>query len=186
MLQASVVYLLPGALVGVVVAPLGGRLVRRTGARVALAVAAVVAAAGYFSLALLHSLTWQVVAGAVLVNIGVTIAYGAFPALLVAEVSPAETGSANSVNSIARSVGSAVASAVVVTLLAGDVTDAGLPRESVFTLAFAMGTVVCLVAAALATFGLPRHLRRPTPAERSEEEASALAAEWGTVSGLAR
>ena len=185
-LQASVVYLLPGALVGVVVAPLGGRLVRATGARVALALAAGVAAAGYLSLALLHSATWQVVLGAVVVNIGVTVAYGAFPALLVAEVSPGETGSANSVNSIARAVGGAVASAVVVTFLASSVTSTGLPKESVFTLAFAMGTVVCLVAAALATFGLPRDLRQPTPAERSEEAAPALAAEWGTVSGLAR
>jgi MFS family permease len=185
-LQASVVYLLPGALVGVVVAPLGGRLVRRTGARVALALAAAIAAVGYLSLALLHSLTWQVVVGAVIVNIGVTVAYGAFPALLVAEVSPGETGSANSVNSIARSVGSAVASAVVVTLLASNLTSTGVPRESVFTLAFALGTVVCLLAAGLATFGLPRDLRRPTAAEQDEEEATALAGEWGTVSGLAR
>ena len=59
------------------------------------------------------------------------------PALIVAEVTPAQTGVANSVNSIARSVGSSVASAVVVTLLASEVLPSGLPRESAYVAAFA-------------------------------------------------
>lgn len=178
-LQASVVYLLPGALVGVLVAPVAGRMVRRVGGRRVLVAAAVVGALGYVALAVAHSTTAVVIAGAVVVNVGVTVAYAALPALLVAEVAPEETGVANSVNSIARSVGSSVASAVVVTLLAGGVLPAtGLPAESVFTLAFSLGAGVCVVAALLALLGLPRGLRRPTPAEQAAEDAQARGLEW--------
>ncbi|GAB2908819.1 MFS transporter [Rhodococcus aerolatus] len=178
-LQASVVYLLPGALVGVVVAPLAGRMVRRVGGRLTLLLASVLGAVGYVALAVAHSTTALVIGGAVVVNVGVTVAYAALPALLVAEVEPAETGVANSVNSIARSVGSSVASAVVVTLLAGGVLPStGLPAESVFTLAFTLGAVVCAVAALLALLGLPRGLRRPDPAEQEAEDAQARGLEW--------
>lgn len=185
-LQASVVYLLPGALVGVAVAPLAGRLVRAVGGRLTLALAAVIAALGYASLAVLHSTTAAVVVGAVVVNVGVTVAYAAFPALLVAEVRPEETGVANSVNSIARSTGSAVASAVFVSLLAASTTADGLPRESVFTLAFSLGAGVCVLAALLAVLGLPRALPRGSATQQREDEAVALAGEWATVSGLSR
>lgn len=182
-LQASVVYLLPGAVVGVVVAPLGGRLVRRAGGRVALALASGVAALGYLALALLHDTTAQVILSALVVNVGVTVAYAALPALLVAEVAPEETGVANSVNSIARSLGSAIASAVVVTLLAsGTLAATGLPAESVFTTAFLLGAGVCVLATLLAVLGLPRALRRPTAAEQAEEDAQAFGAEWSAGS----
>lgn len=165
-LAASTVYLLPGALVGVVVAPLAGRLVQRVGGRATLLVASLITAAGYLGLALAHALTVQVVAGAVVVNIGVSMAYATFPALLVAEVTPADTGVANSVNSIARSVGAAVASAVVVTLLASSTAaGTGLPQEWAYTAAFGLGTAVSVLAAVLAAFGLTP-LRRAAVADQ--------------------
>ncbi|MEO6880910.1 MAG: MFS transporter, partial [Mycobacteriaceae bacterium] len=182
----SVVYLLPGALVGVAVAPLAGRAVRAVGGRLTLALAAALTAVGYLSLAVLHAHTAQVIVGAVVVNVGVTVAYAAFPALLVAEVTPEETGVANSVNSIARSAGSAVASAVFVTLLASNTGANGVPRESVFTLGFALGAVISVVALGLALLGLPRGLRALTVQEQREDDAVSRAGEWATVSGLSR
>ncbi len=70
---------------------------------------------------------------------------------------PADTGVANSVNSIARSVGAAVASAAVVNLLASSTAPGtGLPREWAYTAAFGLGTAVSVLAAVLAAFGLTR------------------------------
>lgn len=173
-LQASVVYLLPGALVGVVVAPLAGRLVNRRGGRATLLLAAVLGTLGYLSLALAHASTAAVIAGAVVVNVGVTVAYAAYPALLVAEVSAGETGVANSVNSIARSTGSAMASALVVTLVAGATSaDSGVPADAVFTLVFGLGAAACVVTGGLALLGLPRHVPA-APARAAQHENSLI------------
>jgi len=155
-LGASAAYLLPGALFGVLVAPLGGRLVHRAGGRVVLVLAALLGAAGFALMAVLHTASWELITGSVLVNAAVSLAFASMPALIVAEVTPAQTGVANSVNSIARSVGSSVASAVVVTLLASEVLPSGVPRESAYVTAFLLGAGACLLAAALVTVGLPR------------------------------
>jgi len=183
-LSASAGYLLPGALAGVLAAPLGGRLVRRVGGRVVLVLAALTGAAGFVLMALLHSASWQLITGSLLVNVAVSLAFAAMPALIVAEVPPWQTGVANSVNSISRSIGSAVASALVVTLLASDVLPSGLPRESAYVGAFAIGAAGCLLAALLVAVGLPR-LPRPDEQEAQIEAATALAGEWGVVGARA-
>ncbi len=185
-LSASVVYLLPGALVGVLASPLAGRLVRRAGGRITLVLALALCAAGFLLLTMLHGSSWQVIVGAILVNTGVSVGYAAMPALLVAEVAAEDTAIANSVNSIARAVGSAIASAVVVTLLASEVLPGiGVPTQGVYTAIFGIGTGLCVLTAALVILGLPRNLRRATGAEQQAENATALAGEWAAVSGLA-
>ncbi len=90
--------------------------------------AALLGAAGFALMAVLHSASWELITGSVLVNAAVSLAFASLPAIIVAEVSPAQTGVANSLNSIARSVGSSLASAVVVTLLASEVLPSGLPQ----------------------------------------------------------
>jgi len=185
-LSASAVYLLPGALAGVVAAPLGGRLVSRAGGRVVLVLAALTGAAGFVLMAVLHSASWELILGSLLVNVAVSLAFAAMPALIVAEVPPDQTGVANGVNSICRSVGSAVASALVVTLLASDLLPSGLPHESAYVGAFAIGAAGCLLAAALVAVGLPRLPRPGDLAEIDADlEAGPLAGEWAVVSGRA-
>jgi predicted MFS family arabinose efflux permease len=125
-LVASVVYLLPGALSGVVTAPLAGRLVARSGGKATLVTAMLLVTAGFAFMAVPHGSSWQIVAGVFAVMTGVTFGYAALPALLVEQVTPAETGIANSVNSIARTVGSSLASAFVVTLLTSNLIP-GIP-----------------------------------------------------------
>lgn len=161
-LAASLVYLLPGTASGVITAPLGGRLVVRFGAKATLVIAAALAGIGFVSLAVLHSATWQVVVGALVVNTAVTFGYAALPALLVAHVEPAETGIANSVNSIARSVGMSLGTAFVVTMMTRNPISAAvpLPREEQFVTTFVVGAVLAAVAAALVALALPR-ARRP-------------------------
>lgn len=179
-LAASSLYLLPGALLGVIASPLGGRLVTRCGAPAVLALAGGIGTTGFVLMALLHSASWQIVTGSILVNGAVSLAFAAMPALIVAEVDPSQTGIANSVNSIARSLGSSLASALVVTLLASDVLPSGVPAQSAYVIAFWVGTAAMLAVVLLALLGLPR-LRRPTPLEAHEELALSFAGEWATV-----
>ncbi len=179
-LSAAAVYLLPGALLGVVAAPGGGRLVNRFGAPVTLALAGGVGAVGFLLMALLHDASWQIITGSLLVNGSVSLAFAAMPALIVAEVSPAETGVANSVNSICRSTGSALASALVVTLLASDVLPSGVPAPSAYAVAFGVGAAAMLGVVPLALVGLPR-LPRPSAHEAEIERATCLAGQWAVV-----
>ncbi|GAA4605446.1 MFS transporter [Actinoplanes octamycinicus] len=172
-LAASLVYLLPGTAGGVLTAPVGGRLVARFGAKATLVLAAVLAGAGFTLLALLHAATWQVIVGALIVNTAVTFGYAALPALLIAHVEPAETGIANSVNSIARSVGMSLGTAFVVTMLTRNPIPGPvpLPDESQFVAIFVAGAVLAALAAATVGWLLPR-ARRPhlTPAEVEADE----------------
>ncbi|GLY02283.1 MULTISPECIES: MFS transporter [Actinoplanes] len=160
-LTASLVYLLPGTASGVVTAPLGGRLVVRFGAKVTLVVAAVMAGAGFTMLAVLHDATWEVIVGALVVNTAVTIGYAALPALIIAHVEPAETGIANSVNSIARSVGMSLGTAFVVTMMTRNPIPGPLPlpHEAQFVTVFVAGAVLAAVAAVTVGWALPRARR---------------------------
>ncbi|AGL14170.1 membrane transport protein [Actinoplanes sp. N902-109] len=161
-LAASLVYLLPGTASGVLSAPLGGRLVARFGAKATLMLAAVLAGIGFVLLAVLHSATWQVIVGALVVNTAVTFGYAALPALLIAHVEPAETGIANSVNSIARSVGMSLGTAFVVTMMTRNPIPGPLPlpRETQFVAVFVVGAALAALAAAVVGWALP-HVREP-------------------------
>ncbi|MEU4163975.1 MFS transporter [Actinoplanes sp. NPDC026670] len=157
-LATSLIYLLPGTASGVFTAPLGGRLVARFGAKATLVIAATLAGAGFAWLAVLHAATWEVIVGALAVNTAVTFGYAALPAMLIAHVEPAETGIANSVNSIARSVGMSLGTAFVVTMttrnpIPGPVP---LPREAQLVTVFVVGAALAAAAAVTVARLLPR------------------------------
>lgn len=184
-LEATAVYMLPGALVGVVAAALAGRLVHRfTGKRV-LGVSCLIGTAGFVLIAVLHDRSWHVVVSGILVSIFVSLAYAALPALLVAEVRPDETGVANSINSIARTVGSSLSSALVTTLLATLVAPSGFVKHTAYVAAFGLAAVASASAAILVFVVVRTPSRTLTELEEDEVEATGLAAEWAGVGGLA-
>jgi MFS family permease len=179
-LAASLVYLLPGSAGGIITAPLGGRLVIRYGAKVTLLIAALLTAAGFILLAIVHSMTWEVIVGSIAVNTGVMFGYAALPALVIQHVDRTETGIANSVNSIFRSVGMSLGTAFVVTLVTRNLIPGlpvALPQENQFRLIFIVGAAVAVVTAGIVGFLLPRS--RPAAqlsvAEAEEEEAAGAA-----------
>lgn len=84
----------------------------------------------------------------------VGFAYGAMPALVMGAVPPSETASANSFNTLMRSIGSSVSAAVIGVVPAQLTTDFGgyaLPSEGAFRAAVAIGCGVALTAAAVAS-----------------------------------
>jgi predicted MFS family arabinose efflux permease len=155
-LEAAVVYLLPGGVAGVLLGPVAGRIVARVGALTTLGVGAVCGVAGFLLFAVLRDTPAQVIAAGLLTQLWVTVAYAALPALVVAAVRPEETGVANAVNSIARSVGQAVGSTVTVAVLAaGTGAATGFPTAGSFTAVALVGagSAAAVVAVTLAGRG---------------------------------
>ena len=184
-LEAAVVYLVPGGVVGIAVAPVAGRIVGRFGALPTLAAGALCGVGGFGVLAGLRGEPGLVVLAGVLTQLFVTIAYAALPALIVGAVGEEETGVANAVNSIARSVGQALGSTLAVTLIAGSLDPVtGQPRAIAFTLValVGVGASAAVVAVALAGLRGTRGRRRGRPDEAVQ--ATAGAGEWSPVSGI--
>jgi predicted MFS family arabinose efflux permease len=188
-LEASVVYLLPGGIAGILVAPLAGRVVTRLGALPTLLAGAVSGVAGFLLLAFLREEPLVVVGAGLLTQLSVTVAYAALPALVVQAVHEDETGVANAVNSIARSVGQALGSTVAVTLIAASFDPrTGFPRNSAFTGVALIGALATAAVAVVAVVGLLAD-RRGGTGRRADpltdvEESTARAGEWSPVSGL--
>ncbi|MFJ9648447.1 MFS transporter [Streptomyces sp. NPDC004244] len=166
-LRASVQFLLPGAIVSLLASPVGGQLVRHRGPRAALALAAALGALGFGWLALDHGHTASVIGAGVVVGAAVSFGYAAMPAVIMASVPHHQSGIANGINSISRSTGSAIGSAVVTTILASKTIEhlpAGvpaLPAESGFTTTFWIGAAAFALVAVIARVGLRG---RPGPA----------------------
>lgn len=178
-LQASVIYLLPGAVTGFLIALVSGRFIDRFGARPVLIVAAFTGMAGFLLIAFVHAAPWQVILANVLANAYISLGYGALPALVVADSDPGETGVATGMNAIARTVGSSTAAAVVALLL-GRTTAAGTPPQSSFVLIFGLGAVTAVFVIGLIAASKPRPgTPRPAPSDEARYESRAMNHEWG-------
>ena len=188
-LEASVIYLLPGGIAGILVAPVAGRVVTRVGALPTLLAGATSGVAGFLLLALYRGEPWLVVVAGLLTQLSVTVAYAALPALVVQAVHEDETGVANAVNSIARSVGQALGSTVAVTLIAASLDPAtGFPSARAYTEVSLIGALATLAVMGVAGVGMVADrrsggVRRPDPLT-GVEEATARAGEWSPVSGI--
>jgi predicted MFS family arabinose efflux permease len=188
-LEATVVYLLPGGVVGIVLAPFAGSVVTRFGGLPTLAVGGAFGTAGFVLLTWFRSESWAVIVAGLVTQVSVTIAYAALPSLVVQAVQESETGVANAVNSISRSVGQALGSALAVTLLAAYADPGtGLPRDLAFTWVALIGMTVSAAVLLVALLGLwgdrrAARTRRPDPLAEVEE-ATAGAGEWTPVSGI--
>ncbi|MFF8506542.1 MFS transporter [Streptomyces sp. NPDC015492] len=181
-LRASVQFLLPGAIVSLLASPIGGRLVRHRGPRAALALAAGLGAVGFAWLALDHGHTLSVIGAGIVVGAAVSFGYAAMPAVIMSSVPHHQSGIANGINSISRSTGSAVGSAVVTTILASQTVahlPAGvppLPAESGFTLTFWIGAAAFALVAVIAGPGLRARAAGTAPVSAGETRGAAAAA----------
>ena len=174
-LIASVVFLLPGALAGFLTALASGRYIDRYGARVVLVAGIAVGIVGFSLLAIAHSEPWQVIAASLLVNVYISLAYGALPSLVVREVDIGETGVATSMNAIARTVGASAAAAIVAVLMSRN--GSSYPPESSYTIIFGLGAVTGLIALILIAASRP-HLRAIETVEELTD-SKAMNHEWG-------
>lgn len=136
-------------------APVSAWVTSTRGPKTTLVLGAGVVAVGYLVGTVLMAEIWQLVAVSVIIGCGVGLAYGAMPSLIMAAVPPAETGSANGLNTLMRSFGTSVASAVtgaVMTQFSAPFGDGRIPTEGAFRLSLMIAAVGALVAMVVATF----------------------------------
>jgi MFS family permease len=142
--------LLPSGLLMLVLAPVAATLIASWGPARVLALAGVVIAAGLlFRIVFVEDL-WQVIVGSSIIGAGTGIGYASLPSLINAHTPPSELAAANGINSLARSLGSTLASAVggaLLTAITIGVAGHELPSLDAYRVLFA----ICAVAALLAS-----------------------------------
>ncbi|MEW2220229.1 MFS transporter [Streptomyces sp. NPDC006990] len=150
---ATGLWMAPGGVMMMIVSPLGGKLINARGPKPALVCGALVISAGYgLSLALMGS-AWGLMVVGIVINSGVGLAYGAMPALIMSSVPLSETAAANGFNTLMRSLGTTIGSAVIGVVLAQlTITMGGhqLASETGFRTGLLIGCGVALVAAVVA------------------------------------
>jgi EmrB/QacA subfamily drug resistance transporter len=137
-------FLLPSTLAMLVAGAQAGRLEKRFGSKPPLLAGALVTAASYALLAVSRDQRWEIYFAAVLLGIGIGLAFAAMVNLIIENVGPEQTGVATGINTLARSVGGAFGGAVVASILAGSVEHGLFPSAHGFTVAFA----ACAIAVA--------------------------------------
>ncbi|MFT4030048.1 MAG: MFS transporter, partial [Protaetiibacter sp.] len=154
LLSASLV-LMPSGLAMLAMSPIAGRIARRSGPKPLLVAGAATIAVTYLAAVLLPLPVWGILLVNICVGIGIGLGYAAMPTLIMRAVPAAETGAANGLNTLMRSLGTATASAAIAAVLAQSAVDVGgtsLPTADGFQLAFLLGlaaAVVCTVLALL-------------------------------------
>jgi EmrB/QacA subfamily drug resistance transporter len=156
--QAGLI-LVPVAICMLVATPLGARLGRRFGPRLALQLGGLGAAASFGALVFAHDQLWQFYGSGMLVGAGYGLAFAALGGLVVNAVDAHQTGIATAINTVVRTVGGALGAQIAATIVAAD-APAGLPTESGYVRAFVVFGLLAVICIAV-TFTIPAHPSMP-------------------------
>lgn len=154
LLQASFV-LMPSGLAMLAMSPVAGRLERRFGPKPLLVAGAAIIAVTYLVAVLVDLEVWHVLVINTVIGVGIGLGYAAMPTLIMRAVPANETGSANGLNTLMRSLGTSVAAAVIAAVLAQSSIDVGgtsVPSSDGFQLSLLLGLLAAIVCATLAAF----------------------------------
>jgi EmrB/QacA subfamily drug resistance transporter len=153
--------LLPSAvmtfLTGLVAAPIAQRI----GAKSVVVAGSAIGAVGMFMLAFLHAEKWQVAAANGVVGTGIGLAFACLAGLIVAAVTPEQTGVASGMNANIRTIGGSIGTAVMASIVTAHFLPSGFPKEIGYTAGFVVlgGALVAAAFAGLAIPGLsPKEL----------------------------
>jgi MFS family permease len=162
-------------------APVYARLSARYGPKTTLIIGLLIIALGYGGGLGLMDAAWQTVVTSVVLGAGIGLAYSSLPALIVGAVPASETGAATGLNTLMRSIGTSVSSAVIGMVLANTANTVGgveIPTMHGFRVSFLIATAAVAVGLLLALF-LPGRTpaARPRLRASSEEDANLERAE---------
>ncbi|WP_409472437.1 MFS transporter [Streptomyces sp. HC307] len=176
---------------GLLVAPLGltmmftapvyARLSAQYGPKVTLITGMLIIGIGYGAGLGLMNAAWQALVISVVLGAGIGLAYSSLPALIVGAVPASETGAANGLNTLMRSIGTSTSSAVIGMVLANtanNVNGVAIPTMHGFRVSFLIATAAVAVGLLFALF-LPKQRPAAGPQLRasSEEDANLARAE---------
>lgn len=148
LLDASLM-LMPAGLAMLAMSPIAGRVERTLGARPLLIGGAAIIAGAYLASVLLPLEVWTIGIINCVIGVGIGLGYAAMPVLIMGAVPRTETGAANGLNTLMRSFGTTMASAVVGAVLA---QSAGGDQADSFATIFMLGLIAATLCAVLAGF----------------------------------
>ncbi|MEV2227926.1 MFS transporter [Streptomyces phaeochromogenes] len=160
-------------------APVYARISAKYGPKVTLMIGMLIIAVGYGAGLGLMSAAWQTIVIAVVLGAGIGLAYSSLPALIIGAVPASETGAANGLNTLMRSIGTSVSSAVIGMVLANTANQVGgvaVPTMHGFRVSFLIATGAVLLGLVFAAF-LPGR-RAAVNAEKPHLVASSEDAEF--------
>ncbi|MFF4520174.1 MFS transporter [Streptomyces bluensis] len=161
----------PLGLTMMVTAPLHARLSAKFGPKGTLILGMLIIAIGYVAGLGLMSAPWQSLVVTVILGPGIGLAYSSLPALIVGAVPASETGAAGGLNTLMRSIGASVSSALIGMVLANtanDVNGVAVPTLHGFRVSFLIATGAMAIGLLTALF-LPG-ARAPGDAVRARHD----------------
>jgi EmrB/QacA subfamily drug resistance transporter len=173
--------LLPATITMFVVGMSVGRLARRLGGKVLVIAGCLIGSVAMAVLAFAHGHEWEIYLSTALMGIGFGLAFSAMAALVVAAVPTSQTGVASGMNANIRTIGGSIGAAMMASIVTSQLAPSGLPKESGYTIGFAV-MAGSLVLAALAGLLIPSVGRLRQMADEPEHSEMAMVA-GGTIVG---
>ena len=155
-------FLIPSSVAMLFAGPVAGTLAGRFGSRFPLLIGTFTASSSFALLAIAHTQPWEIYLASALLGVGIGLSFASMANLIVEAVPQTQTGVATGMNTIMRTIGGSIGGSIAASIVAAHLLG-GLPRESGFTLAFAISSVAVFVAF-LAALAIPRFERNPARA----------------------
>jgi EmrB/QacA subfamily drug resistance transporter len=157
-------FFVPSSIAMVIAGPLAGSLGQRFGPELPLrvGVSLIAFALGLFAVA--HDERWMIYVWMTFLGIGIACSFAALGSLVIANSPPAQTGAATGMNTIMRTIGGAFGAQVSAAIItANTFRGTEIPLERGFTIAFAMGAIVAVIALVPALMVRMPAAPRPAP-----------------------
>lgn len=164
--------LLPQTVATFLAGLLSGRLAARFGSKAVLVVGAGLTSLATLGLVLAHDQVWQILVETTFLGLAFGLAFAALSNLIVDAVPQSQTGVASGMNANIRTVGGALGSAVIASVVTSNARPDGLPLESGYTNGFTVLVVTAGLAALVAVL-VPVGKARARGAAGSEVTAEA-------------
>ncbi len=175
--------LLPSSVTMFFVGLYAGRFAQRIGGKTVVILGCLVSVVSMALLAFAHDQKWELYLSTAIMGIGFGLAFSAMSSLIVHAVPPEQTGVASGMNANIRTIGGSIGAALMASIVTSRVEPSGLPKESGYTVGFAI-LAATLVIAALAAVAIPAVARgRSTPQENEPEHGELAIVAAGTVVG---
>jgi EmrB/QacA subfamily drug resistance transporter len=145
-------FLLPTVVMMVIAGPIAGILVRKVGPKPPMLIGGVAIVAAFLIPAISHAAIAEIVVSGLLTGVGIGMALAACSNAIIESVPANQTGEAISANTVVRTIGSSVGTAVIAALITSHSSQQGLPTNDAFTIGFwaCAGVAALAVVAALA------------------------------------
>jgi MFS family permease len=139
----------PSIVLAIIVPYVAPSIIARIGPAWTMGVGSLVLAFAYVYLALSHTTNWDFVIANLIVTVGLSLGMGAAPVLILRLVPREQSAEANGVNTVVRTAGMALSTAVTAAILSGMLIEDGfgagvLPSHDAFLVSFLVAGIGCL------------------------------------------